>query len=164
MHPKSLASRLCLFFLCILLPIHMAFAEKDEAAPEDVPEMSVTDTKIGTGFPAGYNDKVKVVFTYWLYSSTAPDFKGKQAGSSGEAAGSSPDAKVGNFKFKLYPMRGIIGGLTEAVNGMRVGGKRTVILPSSMAFGAKGEEGKVPPNSALIFEIELTRLFVSAED
>jgi FKBP-type peptidyl-prolyl cis-trans isomerase len=49
---------------------------------------------------------------------------------------------------------GIIAGLDTGVRGMRVGGIRRLVIPPNLAFGAEGQ-GAIPPNTALIFEVEL---------
>jgi FKBP-type peptidyl-prolyl cis-trans isomerase FkpA len=102
------------------------------------------DTVVGSGRLAMKGDTVVVQYGAWLF---AP----RQAGQ----RGASFDTVSGNesFSFKLGA-GSVIPGWEEGVPGMRVGGKRSLIVPASMAFGKTGN-GPVPPGANLIFEIEL---------
>lgn len=55
-----------------------------------------------------------------------------------------------------FPLSGVIRGWTEGVPGMKVGGKRRLIIPADMAYGANSPSPDIPPNSDLVFDIELT--------
>ncbi len=55
-----------------------------------------------------------------------------------------------------FPLNGVIPGWTEGVPGMKVGGKRRLIIPAEMAYGASSPSPDIPPHSDLVFDIELT--------
>jgi FKBP-type peptidyl-prolyl cis-trans isomerase FkpA len=105
----------------------------------------MTDTKLGTGKEAMAGAQVEVHYTGWLYRPLAKDFHGKQFDSS---VGRGP------FAFRLGAGM-VIKGWDKGVAGMKVGGKRTLIIPSDMAYGSRSPSGDIPPNSALIFDVEL---------
>ncbi len=88
---------------------------------------------------------VKVHYTGWLYSSTATANKGTQFETS---VGGTP------YPFKLG-VNASIPGFEQGVIGMKVGGKRTIIIPANLAYGANGNPPKIPRNSGLVFEVEL---------
>jgi FKBP-type peptidyl-prolyl cis-trans isomerase FkpA len=113
-------------------------------APSTPAVVTKTDLSIGTGAEAVAGKVVKVNYTGWLYSATAADKKGAQFDSS---TGRGP------FEFQLGANR-VIAGFDQGVTGMKVGGKRVVQIPSSLGYGASGASG-IPPNSDLVFEIEL---------
>ncbi|MGZ3312506.1 MAG: FKBP-type peptidyl-prolyl cis-trans isomerase [Xanthobacteraceae bacterium] len=100
-----------------------------------------TDTVLGTGTEATAGKNVTVTYTGWLYSATASDNKGKQF-------------DAGTFSFTLGAGQ-VIPGFDQGVLGMRVNGKRTLLIPSSMGYGASGS-GAIPPNAGLVFEVTLT--------
>jgi FKBP-type peptidyl-prolyl cis-trans isomerase FkpA len=107
---------------------------------------STTDLRTGTGTQATTGRTVTVNYTGWLYSATATDNKGAQFDSS-LSAGRTP------FTF-VVGVSNVITGWHVGVPGMRVGGLRRLVLPPDMAYGSQGT-GSIPPNSTLIFEIEL---------
>jgi FKBP-type peptidyl-prolyl cis-trans isomerase FkpA len=109
----------------------------------------VTETA-GTGTTAATGNRVQVHYTGWLYSATAANNKGTQF-----------DTSVGTGKAPIEFVVGatnIIPGFSQGVNGMKVGGKRTVIIPSSLGYGAAGSGGAIPPNSDLVFDLELVKV------
>lgn len=106
-----------------------------------------TDTVIGTGADAAAGKTVRVNYTGWLYDSSKADFKGAQFDSS---AGKSPL----EFKLGTQPLQ-VIAGFDQGVTGMKVGGKRVVLIPSSLGYGSNGSGASIPPNSGLVFEVEL---------
>ncbi|MEC5163780.1 MULTISPECIES: FKBP-type peptidyl-prolyl cis-trans isomerase [unclassified Janthinobacterium] len=108
-------------------------------------KLIVTDTKVGTGKEAQAGMDVQVNYTGWLYRPMAKLSHGKQFDSS---VGRGP------LPFKLGTGR-VIKGWDQGVAGMKVGGKRTIIIPSELAYGARGAGADIPPNSALIFDVEL---------
>jgi FKBP-type peptidyl-prolyl cis-trans isomerase FkpA len=100
-----------------------------------------TDTVLGTGLEATTGKVVTVTYTGWLYSATASDNKGTQF-------------DAGTFSFTLGSGQ-VISGFDQGVLGMKVGGKRTLLIPSSMGYGSTGS-GAIPPNAGLVFEVTLS--------
>jgi FKBP-type peptidyl-prolyl cis-trans isomerase FkpA len=111
------------------------------------PVFSKTDTVVGTGIEAAAGDKVSIHYTGYLYSDTASGNKGTQFESS---VGSTP------FSFTVGRSEAI-PGMDQGVLGMKVGGKRTVIMPASMAYGSTPQV-KIPANSALVFDVEMVAI------
>jgi peptidylprolyl isomerase len=124
---------------------------RSNAADNQVTEMpdglKYTDTKIGDGATARAANKVSVNYTGWLYENGA---KGKKFDSSVDRG--QP------FQFTLGQHQ-VIAGWDEGVAGMKVGGKRTLIIPPELAYGARGAGGGViPPNATLIFDVDLLKV------
>ena len=107
--------------------------------------LQTTDTLVGTGAVAATGNTLTVNYTGWLYSSTAANFRGAQFDTS---VGKQP------FQFKLGA-GSVIAGFDQGLVGMRVGGTRVLIIPSAMGYGAAGVPGLIPPNSGLVFSVEL---------
>ena len=104
-----------------------------------------TDTVVGKGAEAKAGQTVSVNYTGWLYDSSAKDNKGKQF-----------DSSIGRGPFS-FPLGGgrVIPGWDQGVAGMKVGGKRTLIIPPSLGYGSRGAGGVIPPNATLVFDVEL---------
>ena len=102
------------------------------------------DTVTGTGKEATAGSTAVVNYTGWLYDPAAPQQHGEKFDSS---AGRAP------FDFRLGAGQ-VIKGWDEGVQGMKVGGKRTLIVPAAMGYG-DGGMGPIPPNATLIFEVDL---------
>jgi len=102
-------------------------------------ELQIKDLKVGQGAEATLDNKVKVHYTGWLMNGTKFD--------------SSLDRNQ-PFEFTLGA-RQVIPGWDQGVQGMRVGGKRELIIPSHLAYGPRGAGGVIPPNATLRFEVEL---------
>lgn len=100
------------------------------------------DLKVGDGAAAKAGDSVTVHYTGWLKD--------------GKKFDSSLDAKE-PFTFKLGA-REVIKGWDEGVAGMKVGGKRKLIIPADLAYGKKGAGEVIPPNAELTFEVELLKI------
>lgn len=110
-------------------------------------ELIKIDVKLGDGELAAVGHEVKVHYTGWLYSEKAIDHHGKKFST-------SYSLPVKPLKFSLGS-GSVIKGWDLGVEGMKVGGKRTLIVPSEMAYGEKGGGEVIPPNAILIFDIEL---------
>ena len=111
-----------------------------------ITQLQKTDTVAGTGAEA-IKGKVAIVhYTGWLYDPSSLDKKGRKFDSSLDRG--SP------FSFPLGGGR-VIRGWDEGVAGMRVGGRRTLVIPADMAYGSRGAGGVIPPDATLLFEIEL---------
>ncbi len=106
--------------------------------------LTKTDTTLGTGALAASGKAVKVHYTGWLYTTKVATNKGSQFDTS---VGKAP------FGFSLGA-NSVIAGFDQGVTGMKVGGKRTVVIPASLAYGAQSRPG-IPANSGLVFDVEL---------
>lgn len=108
-----------------------------------LPKVSIEVLEEGTGAVAELGDRVNVHYTGWLWENGA---KGSQFDSS---------ANTGRpFKFTLGAGQ-VIQGWDQGIKGMKVGQKANIIIPASMGYGARGSGARIPPNSNLIFEVEL---------
>jgi FKBP-type peptidyl-prolyl cis-trans isomerase FkpA len=104
------------------------------------------DVKVGTGAEAVAGKQVSVNYTGWLYDPSAPDRHGAKF-----------DSSIGRGPFTFPLGEGlVIKGWDQGVAGMRVGGKRTLVIPSNLAYGKRGAGGGlIPPDATLIFDVEL---------
>jgi len=119
------------------------------AAP--VTELIIRDIKSGDGAPAQNGQQVTLHYTGWLYDASAEQSHGKQFDSSR----GDDNNQAQPFHFYLGANQ-VIPGWDQGIVGMKVGGRRTLIIPSDLAYGKRGAgHGLVPPNATLIFEIEL---------
>ena len=104
------------------------------------------DSVMGTGATARAGQTVTVHYTGWLFDASAPGNKGSKFDSSVDRG--QP------FVFPLGAGR-VIKGWDNGFEGMRVGGKRTLIIPSHMGYGMRGAGDSIPPNATLLFDVEL---------
>lgn len=111
-----------------------------------ITELQKIDTQVGAGREAEPGFNVTVHYTGWLYDVAAEGHKGKKFDS-------SLDRKQ-PFVFFLGGGQ-VIQGWDEGFAGMKIGGKRTLVIPSEMGYGARGAGGAIPPNADLIFDVEL---------
>jgi FKBP-type peptidyl-prolyl cis-trans isomerase FkpA len=117
------------------------------AAPaSDITSLVTRDDKVGEGREATPGQEVVVHYTGWLYDSTKPDKKGPQFDSSKDHG--EP------LTFPLGAGR-VIPGWDKGVAGMKVGGRRTLMIPPDLAYGERGASNVIPPNATLLFEVEL---------
>jgi peptidylprolyl isomerase len=105
--------------------------------------LRMTDIRVGKGPQPEAGQTVTVNYTGWLYEN----------GKKGKKFDSSFDRKQA-FSFVLGHMR-VIKGWDEGVSTMRVGGKRTLIIPPELGYGAEGADNDIPPNATLLFDVEL---------
>jgi peptidylprolyl isomerase len=108
--------------------------------------LQTIDTKVGTGASPRSGQTVVVHYTGWLYENGV---KGKKFDSSVD--------RGETFEFPIGQGR-VIKGWDEGVGSMKVGGKRTLIIPPALGYGARGAGGAIPPNATLMFDVELIGL------
>ena len=110
-----------------------------------VTTLKTADTTIGAGAQADTTKNVQVHYTGYLYDVRVASTKGTQFDTS---VGKAPLA------FKLGA-GAVIPGFDQGVTGMKVGGKRTVTIPAALGYGTTGARASIPPNAAIVFDIEL---------
>jgi peptidylprolyl isomerase len=108
--------------------------------------LQMIDLKVGTGPMPKPGQTVAVNYTGWLYEN----------GKKGAKFDSSLD-RGQPFEFPVGKQQ-VITGWDEGVATMKVGGRRTLIIPPALAYGARGAGTAIPPNATLIFDVELVRL------
>jgi FKBP-type peptidyl-prolyl cis-trans isomerase FkpA len=122
-----------------------------DAKAEQGPQVQVIDHVIGKGAEATVGSTVVVNYTGWFYKPLAAKQHGRKFDSSLDP-GREP------LEFQLGA-RQVIKGWEQGVQGMKVGGKRTLIIPSELAYGKRGAGGgSIPPDSDLIFDVELLKV------
>ena len=140
-------------FIALILIATACRGNSTSDSPEGAPmadtgisQLQKTDTKVGDGAEARSGRVVRVHYTGWLYDPSQPDKRGQKFDSSKDSQ--QP------FDFTLGAKE-VIPGWDEGVAGMKVGGTRTLTIPPAMGYGARGVGGVIPPNSTLVFEVEL---------
>ena len=132
-------------------------ATEAAAAPTDAPASTGTDTMAlqktdlapGNGVEIKSGQTALVHYTGWLYDAAAPENKGKKFDSSVDR----------NEPFEFPVGAGmVIKGWDEGVVGMKVGGKRRLVIPPEMGYGARGAGGVIPPGATLVFDVELVEI------
>ncbi len=113
---------------------------------EVITELQITDVVQGEGATASAGQEVVVHYTGWLYDPDQPENKGEKFDSSVD--------RGDPFIFLLGAGR-VIRGWDEGFAGMQLGGKRILIIPPEMGYGARGSGGVIPPNATLMFEVDL---------
>ncbi len=113
---------------------------------DNITSLQITDTRTGTGAAVTSGKSVTVHYTGWLYDPKAADKHGPTFDSSRDRG--EP------FTFTLGA-RQVISGWDMGVAGMKVGGRRTLIIPSDLGYGSRGAGGVIPPNATLVFDVEL---------
>lgn len=142
---KSVAALLSIWLSLNGAPAN-AQAQSPNTASVAINDLQKIDTVVGAGAEARAGSGVSVHYTGWLYDAGAPSHKGRKFDSSLDRG--QP------FSFPLGAGR-VIKGWDEGVAGMKVGGKRTLIIPAQMGYGASGAGNVIPPNATLIFDVEL---------
>lgn len=117
--------------------------------PTGTAAFSQTDLTVGTGATAAAGQAISVNYTGWLYSDTAAENKGSQFDSS---------AGRGVFRFTLGA-GSVIRGWDQGIPGMRVGGRRRLVIPPELAYGSSTPDPqRIPPNATLLFEVDLVSI------
>ena len=120
--------------------------QEKPAMSKSITELVKIDQVVGEGREAEPGFNVTVHYTGWLYDPSKPE-------GHGEKFDSSVDRRE---PFVFYLGGGqVIRGWDEGVAGMKVGGKRTLIIPSHMGYGERGAGGVIPPYATLVFDVEL---------
>ena len=132
--------------LMLVLGLFVGTAFVQENAKTTKSGLKYVDIKIGTGEGAIKGANVTVHYTGWLYVD----------GQRGKKFDSSVD-RGQLFSFKLGGGQ-VIKGWDEGVAGMKIDGKRELIIPPQLAYGSAGAGGVIPPNATLDFEVRLYKI------
>jgi FKBP-type peptidyl-prolyl cis-trans isomerase FkpA len=159
--PHARARLTVLLVALLTAGANLAIAQSPGSAPEKSPplsstttskfganvtELQIVDQKPGTGAEAVSGKAVIVHYTGWLYDPAAPDGHGTKFDSSLDRG----------MPFGFFLGGGkVIKGWDEGIIGMKVGGKRTLVIPPSKGYGERGAGGVIPPNATLLFDVEL---------
>jgi peptidylprolyl isomerase len=124
--------------LCASIPEALNLGEQ----PQDVPELKIEDTKVGTGPEALTGDKVEMHYVGRLTN-------GKQF-----------DASCERGQTFNFPLGGgqVIQGWDSGIVGMKVGGQRRLIIPSKLGYGERGAGADIPAGAGLVFDVELVKI------
>jgi FKBP-type peptidyl-prolyl cis-trans isomerase FkpA len=116
---------------------------------EVITELQITDVVQGEGATASAGQEVVVHYTGWLYDPSQPENKGEKF-----------DSSVDRGDPFIVPLGAgrVIRGWDEGFAGMQIGGKRILIIPPEMGYGARGAGGVIPPNATLMFEVDLLEI------
>lgn len=143
---RSITARPVAALLCAALLALPACRDAGPPPGGRVAELERVDIRRGNGALASPGSTVSVHYTGWLYDERAPDRRGAQFDSS--------YARGEPITFLLGAGR-VIRGWDEGVAGMRVGGRRTLLIPPELAYGRRGAGGAIPPHASLVFDVEL---------
>ena len=143
--------------ICSMALGSCASADKTESVSDEPKQeaptnatVKVVDLMEGAGDAAQLGDTVQVNYTGWLYENGT---RGKQF-----------DTSVGKEPFEvILGKTQVIKGWTQGLLGMKIGGRRQLIIPPELAYGATGIPPDIPPNSTLEFEIDMVRMLPKAK-
>jgi peptidylprolyl isomerase len=133
---------LAILFALFIAPV-CAMAQTAGAPMTTASGLEIIDNTVGTGDGPKPGQICVMHYTGWLYEN----------GQKGKKFDSSVDRKE-PFEFPIGQHR-VIAGWDEGISTMKVGGKRTLIIPPALAYGERGFPGAIPPNATLIFDVEL---------
>ena len=146
-HRLTSAPAIFAFFIALLMAVSALNTGTAFAAGKKMTTtasgLQYTDTVEGTGDQPKTGQICVMHYTGWLY----------EDGKKGAKFDSSVD-RGQPFEFPIGAGR-VIGGWDEGVASMKIGGKRTLIIPPALGYGARGAGGVIPPNATLLFEVEL---------
>jgi FKBP-type peptidyl-prolyl cis-trans isomerase len=152
---KLLLQGLLVVAVCLMQAAFVQSSAQDKDKDKDKPAekeiklpsgLKYVELKEGDGAEAKKGNEVVVHYTGWLYND----------GKIGKKFDSSVDRKE-PFEFKLGAEM-VIKGWDEGVAGMKVGGKRKLIIPPELAYGKRGAGKDIPPDATLLFEVELLKI------
>jgi peptidylprolyl isomerase len=112
-------------------------------AATPAPGLQITDVTVGTGASPKLGATLVMHYTGWLYENGAKGAKFDSSVDRGQP-----------FEFQIGVGK-VIAGWDKGIATMKVGGKRTLIIPPQLAYGSAGAGGLIPPNATLLFEVEL---------
>ena len=115
----------------------------------EVADLVAVDVRVGEGLVAEPGRIAFVHYTGWLYDPAAEDRRGAEFDSS--------RSRGRPFNFEIGAGR-VIEGWDRGIPGMKVGGRRLLFIPPNLAYGERGAGNDSPPNSTLVFEVELLEL------
>lgn len=122
-----------------------AGAACDDSPLTPAPAFAQSDLRVGTGAAAASGSTLTVQYTGWLYDGSKSDQKGLQF-----------ETNVGGTPFRFQLGAGqVIAGWDQGLVGIQPGGIRRLVIPPALAYGTV-RRGPIPPNSTLIFEVEVT--------
>ncbi len=136
-------------YVLVLLFALVGVSCSNPAGPDadDVNNLEKIDVVIGAGAEATNTKFATVHYEGFLYVEATADHRGAKFDSSRDRG----------VPFEFLIGGNVIAGWNQGVPGMKIGGKRTLIIPSRLGYGSSGS-GNIPPNSALVFDIELLAL------
>ena len=120
--------------------------EKTSKEENKMTELTTIDNQLGEGREAEKGLTITVHYSGWIYDENEDDKKGNKFDSSKDR--NEP------FTFVLGVGQ-VIKGWDDGFAGMKIGGTRTIIIPSEMGYGSRGAGSVIPPNADLIFDVEL---------
>ena len=123
-----------------------------KGCPPPPKDLVTRDIVKGEGEVVAFRTAVTVGYTGWVYDGCAKDFKGEKFDSS--------DGRATPFGLVVGAGR-VIKGWDEGLIGMQKDGKRLLVIPADKAYGARSPTPKIPPNSALVFEVTLGSIISS---
>lgn len=109
--------------------------------------LQIEDLVEGSGAAAQRGQQLEVLYTLWLFDPREPGHKGRKIDSTDQHGGVP-------FGFRLGAGQ-VIKGWDAGVEGMKIGGKRRLVVPPALGYGAHGAGGVIPPAATLLFEVEL---------
>lgn len=137
----------CLPLLGALLLMSCADAADHVALPDSAPtQLVVVEIAAGNGRELLRNEYLVVHYEGWIWDESAPAHKGRRFDSSRER---------GRPLSLLYRPTRMIEGWYRGIKGMKAGGRRVLVIPPDLGYGARTAFGEIPPESTLIFDIEL---------
>lgn len=141
-------TRSCLALALVALSALAAACGDSPTAPG--PTFSQTDLRVGSGAAAATGNDLTVFYTGWIYDASKPEQKGLRF-----------ESNVGGtaFTFRLG-IGQVIEGWDTGLVGIQAGGLRRLVIPPALAYGSV-RNGPIPPNSTLIFEVEVTAIAVN---